>query len=115
MTKSKNIGRGGKRDGSGRKKKPTAPPITDIPVTSGQSAEALARQYVDAMIAVQVHIALNGESEMARLSATEKVINRAAGMPKPGSAAKSDQLDLLEPDHWGSLLDVQQPAPSKAN
>ena len=106
---------GGKRSGAGRKKNPTAPPITDIPVTSGQSAEALARQYVDAMIAVQVHIALNGESEMARLSATEKIINRAAGMPKPGSAAKSDQLDLLEPDHWGSLLDVQQPAPSKAN
>ena len=108
MTKSKNIGRGGKRDGSGRKKKPTAPPITDIPVTSGQSAEALAKQHVDIAMATLVHIALNGESEAARVSAAERILNRAAGMPKP--AANCDQLDLLADDGWGTLLKSGQAA-----
>ena len=115
MTKSKNIGRGGKRDGSGRKKKPTAPPITDIPVTSGQSAEALAKQHVDIAMATLVHIALNGESEAARVSAAERILNRAAGMPKPGTAAKSDQLDLLAEDGWGNLLKSKQPAAGRTN
>jgi hypothetical protein len=114
VTKSKNIGRGGKRDGSGRKKKPTAPPITDIPVMSGQSAEALAKQHVDIAIATLVHIALNGESEAARVSAAERLLNRAAGMPKPGTAAKSDQLDLLD-DGWGNLLKSTQPAARRTN
>jgi hypothetical protein len=110
VTKSKNIGRGGKRDGSGRKKKPTAPPITDIPAASGQSAEALAKQHVDIAMATLVHIALNGESEAARVSAAERILNRAAGMPKPGVAAKSDQPDFFENDGWGDLLKSKQPA-----
>ena len=67
------------------------------------------------MIAVQVHIALHGESEAARVSAAEKVINRAAGMPKPGTAAKTDQADLFADDHWGTLLQSKQPAAGRAN
>jgi hypothetical protein len=114
VTASKNIGRGGARKGSGRKKKPTAPPITDIPTTSGQSAESLAKQNVDIAMATLVHIALNGESESARVSAAEKIINRAAGMPKPGTPTQSDQLDMLD-DGWDGLLGARQSAPSKAN
>lgn len=114
MTASKNIGRGGARKGSGRKKKPTAPPITDIPAASGQSAEALAKLNVDIAMATLVHIALNGESEAARVSAAEKIINRAAGMPKPGTAPKTDQLDLLD-DGWGTLLTPGQPAAGRTN
>jgi hypothetical protein len=111
--KTKKSKHGGKRDGAGRKKKPIAPPITYIPVASGQSAEELAKQNLDAMIAVQVHIALHGESEAARVSAAEKVINRAVGMPKPGTAAKSDQLELA--DDWGDLLKSKQPAAGRSN
>jgi hypothetical protein len=113
VTASKNIGRGGKRAGAGRKKKPTAPPITDIPAASGQSAEALAKQHVDIAIATLVHIALNGESEAARVSAAERLLNRAAGMPKPGAAAKTDQLELA--DDWGDLLKARQPAAGRSN
>lgn len=109
MTASKNVGRGGARKGAGRKKKPTAPRITEIPEVSGQSAEALAKAAVDVAMATLVHIALNGESEAARVSAAEKIINRAAGMPKPGTAQKPDQNDLFD-DHWDGLLDKQQPA-----
>jgi hypothetical protein len=114
VTASKKIGRGGRREGSGRKKKPTAPPITDIPTASGQSAEALAKENVDIAMAVLRHIALNGESEAARVSAAEKIINRAAGMPKPGTALKTDQLDLLD-DGWGTLLKSGQPVAGRSN
>lgn len=114
MTASKNIGRGGARKGAGRKKKPTAPPITDVPVASGQSAEALAKGNVDVAMAVLRHIALNGESEAARVSAAEKIINRAAGMPKPGAAAKPDNPDLFD-DGWGNLLKPGQPAAGRSN
>jgi hypothetical protein len=106
---------GGKRVGAGRPKKPTAPPLTEIPVATGKSAEELAKQNVDAMTAVLVHIALHGESEAARVSAAEKVINRAAGMPKPGTAAKSDQFDLLADDGWGNLLKSGQSAAGRTN
>jgi hypothetical protein len=112
MKKSKH---GGKREGAGRKKKPTAPPLTDIPVVSGQTAEALAKQHVDIAMATLVHIALNGESEAARVSAAERILNRAAGMPKPGTAAKPDQNDLFENDHWGNLLKSGQSAAGRTN
>jgi hypothetical protein len=117
VTASKNVGRGGARKGSGRKKKPTAPPLTDIPVASGQSAEALAKQNVDIAMATLVHIALNGESEAARVSAADKIINRAAGMPKPGTAPRADQPDMFEGDSdgWGDLLKARQQAPGRTN
>jgi hypothetical protein len=114
MTASKNVGRGGARKGAGRKKKPAAPPLTDIPEATGQSAEALAKAAVDIAMAVLVHVAVNGESEAARVSAAEKIINRAAGMPKPGTAAKPDQPDLFD-DGWDELLRPSSPAAGRAN
>ena len=105
MTVSRNIGRGGKRAGSGRKKKPTAPPIADIPVTSGQGAQALAKKHVDLAIATLVHIAANGESEPALVSAAKNILEIAAGKSKT-------QPDTDEPtaDGWGDLLKSRQPA-----
>lgn len=109
MTEQKRAGRGGARKGAGRKKKPTAPPLTAIPEVTGESAEALAKAAVDIAMAVLIHVAVNGESEAARVSAAEKIINRAAGMPKPGTAAKPDQPDMFD-DGWDDLLKPQAAA-----
>ncbi len=100
MTVSRNIGRGGKRDGSGRKKKPTAPPLTKIPRVSGQGAQALAKKHVDLAIATLAHIAANGENESARVSAAKNILEIAAGKSK----AHSD-TDEPTADGWGDLLD----------
>jgi hypothetical protein len=104
MTVSRNIGRGGKREGSGRKKKPTAPPLTKIPAVSGQSAQALAKKRVDLAIATLVHIATNGENESARVSAAKNILEIAAGKSK----AQPDP-DETAADGWGDLLKARQP------
>jgi hypothetical protein len=107
MTKSRNIGRGGARPGSGPKKKPTAPPITEMPALTGNRVED------DKTLAVWVraglvHIAATGASEAARVAALKELGDRAEGKSKPGIAPKTDQLDLLD-DGWGNLLKSGQP------
>jgi hypothetical protein len=106
MTVSRNIGRGGKRTGSGRKRKPTAPPLTNIPATSGQAAQLLAKRDVDLAIATLVHIATNGESESARVSAAKYIIEIAGGKPKANQPDTEDSTS----DGWDSLLDRRQRA-----
>jgi hypothetical protein len=114
VTKSRNIGRGGARPGSGPKKKPGAGPITEVPATTGKSAEVLAKELTDFAIAGLVKIASEGASESARVTALKEILNRGAGMPKPGTAPKSDQLDLLD-DGWGNLLKSGQSAAGRTN
>ena len=114
MTVSKNIGRGGARPGSGRKKKPGAGPITEMPSVTGLSAEDLAKALTDFAMVGLVKIAAEGASESARVSALREILDRAAGKPKPGvPAAKQDQLEL--DDNWGDLLKSKQPAAGRAN
>ena len=97
MTISRNIGRGGARLGSGRKKKPTAPPLPDIPVSSGRAAQALARRHVDLAIATLVHIAANGQNEASRVSAAKHIIEVAAkGQPESDDAISDGWDDLLQ-------------------
>jgi hypothetical protein len=113
VTKSRNIGRGGARPGSGPKKKPGAGPITEVPATTGKSAEVLAKELTDFAIAGLVKIASEGASESARVTALKEILNRGAGMPRPGAAAKTDQLEL--DDGWGTLLTPSQPATGRTN
>jgi hypothetical protein len=68
LTVSRHIGRGGARKGAGRKKKPTAPLLSEIP-------RAL---YVPLALATLIEIALNGKNEDARRSATEGLISYAS-------------------------------------
>jgi hypothetical protein len=101
---------GGKRPGAGRKKKPRALPVPVNITTNGQSAEDLAKLYVGLAIETLAAVASTGTSESARVAAANQILNRAAGMPKPGIAEKSDQPDFFENDGWGDLLKSKQPA-----
>jgi hypothetical protein len=122
--------RGGARPGAGRKRKPTAGP-TRVAAEIGSSSEptaatpgpiipaGLSEEEIDKFCRAVARetlltVAMTGTSESARVAASRELNDRSLGKPKPGAAANPDQLDLLAPDHWGSLLDVQ-PAPSKAN
>jgi hypothetical protein len=109
LTKSRNIGRGGSRSGAGPKKKPGAGPIAE-PILTGNRVED-DKAVADWVRAGLINLAATGASEAARVAAFKELNDRAQGKSKPGIAPNPDQLDLLEqPDPWGSLLDVQQPA-----
>ena len=111
--KTKKSKHGGKRDGAGRKKKPRALPVPLNITANSQSAEELAKLYVGLAIETLAAVASTGASESARVAAANQILNRAAGMPKPGTAAKSDQLELA--DDWGDLLKSRQPAAGRTN
>jgi hypothetical protein len=111
--KNKKSTHGGKRPGAGRKKKPRALPVPLSVTANGQSAEDLAKMYVGLAIETLAAVASGGASESARVAAANQILNRAAGMPKPGMAAKSDQLELA--DDWGDLLKSKQPAAGRTN
>jgi hypothetical protein len=134
MTKSMKSKRGGARAGAGRKPKPVAGPtyVAGEPRSDGEQSPAadtsaapiipagLSEEEIDKFCravarATLLTVAMTGTSESARVAASRELNDRSLGKPKPGAAANPDQLDLLAPDHWGSLLDVQQPTPSKAN
>jgi hypothetical protein len=106
---------GGKRIGAGRKKKPRALPVPVNITANGQSAEDLAKLYVGLAIETLAAVASTGASESARVAAANQILNRAAGMPKPGVPAKAtDQLDMLD-DGWDGLLGARQPAQGRTN
>jgi hypothetical protein len=114
LTKSKNIGRGGARPGSGPKKKPGAGPITKLPALTGNKIED-DKTLADWVRAGLVHIAASGASEAARVAALKELGDRAEGKSKPGVAQKSDQPDMFENDGWGDLLKSKQPAAGRPN
>jgi hypothetical protein len=127
MTKPTKSKRGGARAGAGRKPKPVAGPThvageplsgaergpaSDPIIPAGLSPEER-RKFLDGLAdETLATIMATGTSESARVAAARETKDRILGKPKPGTAAQSDKLDVLEqPDPWGSLLDVvQQPA-----
>jgi hypothetical protein len=133
MTKSKLVGRGGARAGAGRKKKPVAGPTRVVGdsrsddergsaakasapiIPANLSAEDL-KKFCEALAyETLATIAMTGTSENARVAASRELFDRVQGKPKPGAAAKSDQLDLLADDGWGNLLMSKQPAAGRTN
>jgi hypothetical protein len=127
MTKSKMVGRGGARAGSGRKKKAVAGPtqvLSDcrsnedrnsgpiIPV--GLGAEDLKQFCENLAYETLATVAVTGTSESARVAASRELLDRSLGKPKPGIAAKPDQNDLFD-DGWGNLLKPGQSAAGRAN
>jgi len=109
MTKSKGVGRGGKRLGAGKKKKHRAAPIVAECAPTGLSAEDIAKGYIDLAMETLAHIARNGTSEPARVAAADKLLDRAVGKPKPGSVKDADDKQSAAPDSWGALLSGQEP------
>lgn len=79
--KKKAPSRGGKREGAGRK--PFIPSIV-IPLADRQAAADYARQHVSECIDGLMDIARNSESDAARKSAYDSVLNRALGAVPQG-------------------------------
>jgi hypothetical protein len=127
MTKSKLVGRGGARAGSGRKKKPVAgptrvvseigtqsAPISGPIIPTGLSAEDL-KQFCETLAyETLATVAVTGTSESARVAASRELLDRSLGKPKPAPATKPDQSDFFE-DGWGDLLKSRQPASGRTN
>jgi hypothetical protein len=99
MTVSRNIGRGGKRENSGRKRKPVAPPLKNIPASKGRTTQA--QQDIDLARATLRHIAVNGENESARVSAARQLLEHATGKKAAQSTPDDDS------DGWGDLIGRQ--------
>ena len=112
MTKSKGVGRGGKRPGAGKKKKTRASPIVAECMPTGLSADDIAKGYIDLAMETLAHIARNGTSEPARVSAADKLLDRAVGKPRPGSSKDADEKKSLAPDSWSALLGGEEPRPN---
>lgn len=127
MTKSKLVGRGGARAGSGRKKKSVAGPtrvvgeigaqsaLISAPIIPiGLSAEDL-KQFCETLAyETLATVAVTGTSESARVAASRELLDRSLGKPKPAPATKPDQSDFFE-DGWGDLLKSRQQAAGRAN
>jgi hypothetical protein len=134
VTKTKLVGRGGSRPGAGRKPKPVAGPthvVAGEPRSDGERGPAadtspapiipagLSEEEIDKFCRAVaretlVTVAMTGTSESARVAASRELNDRSLGKPKPGTAAKPDQLDLLD-DGWGNLLKPGQPAAGRSN
>jgi hypothetical protein len=79
-------------------------------IPAGLGAEDL-KKFCEALaFETLATVAMTGTSENARVAASRELFDRVQGKPKPGTAAKSDQLDLLADDGWGTLLKPVQAA-----
>ncbi len=116
MTKPTGVGRGGKRDGAGRKAKPPGVSVAIPAAPTGMSAQELAKHYATLAVETLAVIAGDGaQPASSRVAASREILDRSEGKPKPGVAAKSDQPDMFENDGWGDLLKSKQPAAGRVN
>jgi hypothetical protein len=123
MTKAKGD-HGGKRIGAGRKAKPRAGPTRmagdsgspfDTVIPANLSPEER-RKFLDGLAdETLATIMATGTSESARVAAARETKDRILGKPQPGTAAKSDQLELLADDGWGTLLKSGQSVAGRTN
>jgi len=118
MTVSRGIGRGGVRNGAGRKENPAKKVFEIKPVpASGLTAEQLAKQHLDTVIASLVHTATAGESEGARVTAAKALADIARGPVGRAHVGKRDQqqADAETAGHnseWGNDLDFEAGKPN---
>ncbi len=83
--------RGGKREGAGRPKGAR----DKLTREAGATLSEMARAHTDAALETLAQIAVSGESEAARVSAANALLDRGYGKP-------SQSLDLRDPD--GTLM-----------
>jgi hypothetical protein len=116
MTKRTGVGRGGKREGAGRKARPPGGSVAVTTAPTGMSAEELAKHYATLAVETLAAVAADGaQPASARVAASREILDRSEGKPKPGVAAKTDQADLFADDGWGTLLQSRQPATVRIN
>ncbi len=119
MTKSRMIGRGGRRPGAGRKPNPVASPTTiegnppkdeRTPIIPAGLSEADLRKLCEALaFETLATVATTGTSESARVAASRELLDRARGKPAPTKPSQPDQPDFFD-DGWGELLARQSSA-----
>ena len=83
--------RGGKREGAGRPKGAR----DKLTREAGATLSEMARAHTDAALETLAQIAVSGESEAARVSAANALLDRGYGKP-------SQSLDVSNPD--GTLM-----------
>jgi hypothetical protein len=116
MTKRTGVGRGGKREGAGRKARPAGVSVAIPAAPTGMSAQELAKHYATLAVETLAVIAGDGaQPASSRVAASREILDRSEGKPKPGVAAKADEPDLFADDGWGTLLQSKQPAAGRAN
>lgn len=86
--------RGGARPGAGRK------PLVPDRATREQKGtlEAAARVHTEAMLGVLVAVALTGESDSARVSAANAILDRGYGKPRQGIELAGEGGNPIEID-----------------
>lgn len=78
MATARGVGRGGARSGAGRPKGSLSATTKQAKATLSE----LARRHTDTALAVLVEVAKKGESETARVSAANAILDRAYGRPR---------------------------------
>jgi hypothetical protein len=114
MTKPTGTGRGGKREGAGRKARPPGVSLA-IPAApammSAMSAHELAKHYATLAVETLAVVAADGaQPASARVAASREILDRSEGKAKPGTPVKADQADMFADDGWGELLKPREPA-----
>ena len=95
MTRPTGVGRGGRRPGAGRPRKPRAGPVAlpaPRPTSEPRSAMEMARLYADSAIEVLAKIAAEGSSDRIRVQAARILLNRAYGLPRTCPSAGSGSV-----------------------
>lgn len=115
VTKPTGVGRGGRREGAGRKRIPSAPPTPELVDEAAVDAAAevgpteLAKALAVEAIKTLRTIARHGKSEAARVAAADKILDRALGKPAPGggkpASDATDKLGAAPKDPWDDLLE----------
>ncbi|MET4601072.1 hypothetical protein ABIB90_000523 [Bradyrhizobium sp. JR4.1] len=100
---------GGRRSGSGRKRKQSAKPThvdaqekSDPIIPQGLTGAKLAEFLEQLALETLATVAVAGASEAARVAASKEMLDRARGKAGPAKPPENDQADLA--DHWGELL-----------
>jgi hypothetical protein len=82
----KDMARGGKREGAGRKKgskdrRPRSSPVIIAPAEEKRQLREAARQFTDDALETLAAICSDGQSEAARVSAASALLDRGYGKP----------------------------------
>ena len=117
MTKPTGVGRGGKREGAGRKARPPGVSVAIPAAPTMMSAQELAKHYATLAVETLAVVAADGaQPASARVAASREILDRSEGKAKPG-ATKPDQPDMFgdQADGWEGLLGPRQPAAGRSN
>jgi hypothetical protein len=112
MTKSRGVGRGGARPGSGPKKKERQQIVELSPAATAMITPGMSKQHVDELIdrlalEALARVVSRGHSEAAVVTAARYLLDRTRGKPFEAQRPEPDQRELFD-DNWGELLQPER-------